>query len=297
MKRERILVLGASGFIGRAFYSYFKKQGKLVIGTYCDNSINISKEDGVYINLNNANFRQLENVEKFDYVIMCHGITDIDKCITKRSYIINVENTIKFLSYLKHKNTGIIPIFFSTSMVYSGKRRYPREISKTFPINDYGKQKLAVERYLTDNFRKTIILRLTKVFGVDKNDGTLFTKWMNCFMRKQQINAASDYFISPIYIEDVVKAAVQLMKNGHYGIYNLGGDAVASYFDFAKQFISFFGINSSLLCSVSVKDLEIRQKRPKLNSVDTSRLMKTIKFNLTPIDECFRIIKYNYNFN
>jgi dTDP-4-dehydrorhamnose reductase len=228
---------------------------------------------------------------------MCHGVGNIDKCITKESHVINVENTVKFINYLKCKNPKIIPVFFSTSMVYNRNVRYPKETSKISPVNTYGKQKLMVERYIVDNFRKAIILRLTKVFGVDKNDGTLFTKWIEKIICRHSVDVAIDYSISPIYVNDVVKATIQLMENDRYGIYNLGGDTEGSYFDFAKRFVSFLGKSDSLLRCISIKDLEIYQKRSKFNSVNSSKLMKTIKLNLTPIIRCFRAIKDNYNFN
>ena len=64
----------------------------------------------------------------------------------KRSKLLNVTKTKKIISYFIKKN--IYFIFFSTEFVFDGNKGDYTELSKTNPINLYGKQKLMIEKLL-----------------------------------------------------------------------------------------------------------------------------------------------------
>lgn len=297
MRKNAVLIVGASGFIGRKLYSELKAHKYPVIGTYFNNHKEIQKRERIYLDLNKDDFHLLRGLSPLSHVFLCHGIAGIEKCKNKSSYAINVENTVKLLDFIKQLNPNVIPVFFSTSMVYRGLSRYPTESSETLPLNEYGKQKLKVERYIKDNFAKVIILRLTKVFGTEKNDGSLFTAWVEKLIRNKNVYAIKDCFISPIYVGDAIKIVRKLIEGGSYGIYNLGGDYIASYFDLANKLVSSFSFNNYLICETSREELGLKQRLPKFNSVNSDKIYKKVKINPTSLEKCFKILKTSYGLN
>lgn len=289
-----ILIVGASGFIGTKFYHYFKENKVSVRGTYFSKAGDLNKEDRIYLDLKNGNIEEIKGLKNLRRIIFCHGISDIEICRDKKdlSHAVNVINTITLLKYCKDLN--ITPIYLSTSMVFDGEFELPKESDDLKPVSEYGKQKLEVERFIINNFDKYIILRLTKVFGVGKCDNTLFTAWLDKLMKKENIIAASDVFISPVYVMDVLSMTDFLMENNRSGVYNLGGREILRISDFAKKLALFFNYNLACIKEASINDFGFQEKRPKFNSVDSTKIRRDSGARLTAVDDCFKLIADSY---
>lgn len=299
MKSLSILIIGASGFIGSKIYSYLKQKGMKVQGTYHANANNMwSENDKIYLNLNSNDFSEISklNLKEINYVILCHGISNIDQCKTDStvSYRVNVQNTVKILNLFR--NSNLVPIYLSTNMVYSGNKCNHTEHDQPHPNTEYGKQKLEVENSIKSMFENNIILRLTKVFGVEKSDGTLFTHWIDKLRDNEKIYAASDVFISPVFIMDVLTAVESLIKNQHFGTYNLGGNATLSTYEFAKKIANYFEYSSNVINKVKIRSSSLIEKRSKYNSVNSKKIRQIMDNDLTSYEVCFEIIKRNYGY-
>jgi dTDP-4-dehydrorhamnose reductase len=293
-----ILVTGASGFIGNKFYLYFKENNMRIKGTYYSNGPGdldkLDKENRIYLDMKRGDMEEIKRLKDLEYMIFCHGISDIETCRNKRelSYAVNVTNTINLLRHCRH--SSIVPVYLSTTMVFDGETESSSESSDPNPLSEYGKQKLEVEKFIADNFEKYLILRLTKVFGVEKYDKSIFTSWLDKFMQKEKIAAASDVFISPVYVMDVIRITELLMKNNHFGSYNLGGPEISRISDFAIRLAGFFDYDSGLIREVSINDLGFTEKRPRFNSVDSTKILRESGIKLTAIRDCFNLIAENY---
>lgn len=291
-----ILITGASGFIGNKLYHFFKCKEKNVKGTFCTNTGNIISGDRIYLNIADDKYDDVLGLNDLSHVILSHGISNIEKCGMEpgASRRINVLNTIGLLNALKQVNRDIVPVFFSTSMIYTGNSEYPDESDEPAPLTQYGKQKYEIEQYIMGNFGKYIILRLTKVYDVKQGDGTIFTSWLDSLRGNVTIRAASDIFISPVFADDVTRALCLLIENNHSGIYNLGGDYISSPYDLAGRLADYFHLDPGLINRVSIGDFHFKEPRPKYNSVDPGKIKKLVKFSLTDYRTAFRLIGQNY---
>lgn len=289
-----ILIVGASGFIGNKLYAFLKKNKFDVRATYCTNDCNLLENEKIYLDLKNGDFSEIFKFNELTHVFFCHGISNIERCKIESdlSYTVNVTNTINFMKYLQ--KLDVVPIYFSTNMVYIGKKQNPTELDYPEPITEYGKQKLIVEQHIKNTFNKYIILRSTKVFGVEKGDQTLFTGWLDKLAKNEKIYAADDIFISPIFIMDILKITMILMDGNHYGIYNLGGKNTLSIYNFSKTFAEFCGFDLSLIQKVTNKDFNFIEARPMYNSVDSTKVKRTTNVDLTSYEDCFGVILNNY---
>lgn len=289
-----ILIVGASGFIGGKLYAYTEKKGFDIKATYCTNVSNLSENEKLYMDLNDGDFNEISKLGELTHVFLCHGISNVERCKidSDLAYTLNVTNTINFLKFLARLN--VIPIYFSTNMVYNGKKKNPTELDHTEPITEYGKQRLIVEQYIKNTFNKYIILRLTKVFGSEKGDQTLFTAWLDKLLKNETIYTAGDVFISPIFIIDVLKITEILMKGNHYGIYNLGGNNTMSIYNFSKKFVEYCKLDLSLIQQVSIKEFNFMETRPKYNSVDSTKVKRITNVDFSSYENCFGLILNNY---
>ncbi|MCG2719077.1 MAG: sugar nucleotide-binding protein [Nanoarchaeota archaeon] len=288
------LIIGASGFIGNKLYNYFKSKGLDVKGTYYSKTFESSERDGIYLDFSDPDFSEILELNNLTHIFFCNGITKIDKCKINRdlSYKINVTNTIKLLENFIQTDT--IPIFLSSDMVYNGTKKFYKEEDETCPITEYGRQKLTVEGYITKHFKRYIILRLTKVYGVERGDKTLFTSGLDSLLEHKLISSAVDNFISPLFVIDVIHVLDSLVSGKHYGIFNLGGPETLSRYESLIRFANFLGFDDSLIQKCSIKDFKFIEPRSIYNSLDSSKIVDTIGIILTFIEDSFKLINKNY---
>ena len=99
-------------------------------------------------------------------------------------------------------------------MVFDGTKPDYREADPVHPVTEYGRQKVAVEQYLERNFERYLIVRLTKVYGGNRNDKTLFSTWFDAWLTGGYVRAALDSYIAPLYVDDVIAVLKRLVEKG-----------------------------------------------------------------------------------
>ena len=144
-----MIIIGANSFIGKYLYEYFSQKEK-VIGTYFSKP----EENLIQFDITNPEISSLGDLTNERYCIICSAIGRIDDCKKEeeKSRKINVEGTKKLIEQLFSKN--IIPIFFSSSYVFSGDNKNPDEKDERNPRTVYGKQKKEIEDFLINSKKK-----------------------------------------------------------------------------------------------------------------------------------------------
>jgi dTDP-4-dehydrorhamnose reductase len=286
--------VGASGFIGNWLYRSLKKRRDKVKGTYFSDNKNIDADDAVYLDLEKGEFGRNAIAGPVKYVVLCHGISSVDRCKLEsdKTRKVNVKNTVNYLRTFDPKE--MVPLMLSTSMVYNDKDSAPVEDDNPDPIVEYGRQKLEVERFIEESFPRHIILRLTKVFGIQKNDGTIFTSWLDRFEKRETVLAADDLFISPVYVNDVIAVLLALMDKELSGKYNLGGRRIESIHWFCKRVAARFSVPENLVWRVVAKDLGFVETRPKYNSLCSEKVLAATEAKLTDYEKSFDLMAKNY---
>lgn len=287
------LIIGANGFIGNKAYWALKAAGMAVKGTYFPDPHNLDEPDAIYLNLEQTDFKAIKELEGVKGVILCHGISGLDQCKQQpeRTRQINVENTGRLLHCFNPQLVKVV--FLSTSLIYAGDKNGPTEQDEPHPCTEYGRQKVAVEKFIISHFRRALILRLTKVFGVEKGDHTLFTSWLDRMIAGQKIKTATDSYISPVFVNDLVRQLVALLERDLSGVFNLGGQQVNTLAAFGRQLAGRFGF-ADRIEEVKTSELGLIENRPKFNSVDSGKLWRTISPDLTPMETCFGLLENNY---
>ena len=190
---RKVLVLGGSGYLGRHLWAGLGTDRAIV--TYYSKPI----YGGVYFNSLSMNLADIvEMPEAISHAVILLGDTDPETCaadITK-SQALNVDSIKRILEHLKCWR--IKPVFTSSEFVFDGTKGNYVESDPVNPILVYGRQKVELERYLQDRFDEFIIVRLAKVFGAQRGDGTLFMNWLDDIEQRRTIYCAHDQVFSPI---------------------------------------------------------------------------------------------------
>ena len=282
-----ILILGASGYIGNNLYNKFTEERFDVAGTYSKNKIS----GLVYFDIRNMNLDEIKLDKKIHYIIIASGINiniDNSKKDWKNSYYVNVIK-IKIIIDYCFKN-DIIPIYISSDSVFDGLKGRYKEIDKKNPVNCYGRIKNEVEDYLLNSGNKFIILRMGKVFGNDLKDGTIITSTIKKLKENKKILCADDQFFSPIYIEDLCKSLIKIIRSKLEGIFHLISIKSTSRYEIAKSVQKFFNLQNIKIIPCKINSLKLLEKRPLLINLDNSKLNKLIKTEHNDINHYLKII-------
>ena len=222
----KILITGASGFIGSFIVEEALKQGFETWAAVRKSSSKeyLQDERIHFIELNLSSKAQLiEQLRphQFDYVVHAAGVT---KCLNKADFRhINTEGTRNLVDALLDLQMPLKRFVFLSSLSVFGaiKEQLPydeiREDDIPKPNTEYGRSKLEAERYI-DSIGSRLpytILRPTGVYGPREKDYFMMAKSI-----KQHIDFAVGYQrqdITFVYVTDVVQAVFLALEKGETG--------------------------------------------------------------------------------
>ncbi len=246
----KILVTGATGFIGRNIAESFHKDGIKMIATGRSEQIG-AKLIRQGIEFRKANIIDPEQVatafSPADYVIHCAAKT-ADWGKFREFYETNVVGTRNVIRECKANDIKKI-IFISTpSMYFTGKDRY--NISESEPLPEkqfkYGKTKLIAERELLaleqEGF-KTIIFRPRAVYG--RYDNTIVPRILKLSEKKRipLINSGKA-LVDITYVDNLVGAvrnSLSAPDDVWNEIYNISNGDPICIKDWFAQVLEIFG--------------------------------------------------------
>jgi len=150
---NKILITGASGYIGSCLFKYLIKKNFDVYGLDKKQlSIKELKNRFYHGNLNNKKFlNKLISFLNPDFVIHLAGESTLDRKKKKKKYIANNINATKTLISSMKINGIKNLIFSSTAAVYKISDINLKERSKISPNNIYGSTKLSCENLIIKN--------------------------------------------------------------------------------------------------------------------------------------------------
>ncbi len=274
-----ILILGASGFIGRHLYEAY---GSDAIGTHCRHPW----PGSVYFDARRMDLAEIvPRPAQISHAVICFAETNIDACKADpvRSEDLNVRRMIAVLDELISRR--ITPVFLSSEHVFDGKRGRYAETDAPAPTTVYGAQKRAVERYLEARATDFVILRLARVFGTDPDDGTILSEWAGQIRRGEEIRAARDQVFSPIHVRDVVAIIQAVIRHGFRGVFHVGSPEPWSRLSMLQTLLRYVDAEARVI-ECSLRDIVFLDRRPLDLSLNPRKVLDLTGVAVRPIPSC-----------
>lgn len=222
--KEKILITGASGFIGSFIVEEALNRGFEVWAAVRKSSSRQFLQDErlrlIELDLDSEN-RLKEQMKdcRFDYVVHAAGVT---KCLNKADFRrINTEGTKHLVKALSALDMPLKRFVYLSSLSIMGAIREQQPYTEILesdtpkPNTAYGKSKLEAEQWLETQNVPYIILRPTGVYGPRERD---------YFMMAKSIKAHTDFAvgykqqdITFVYVTDVIQAVFLALENGQTG--------------------------------------------------------------------------------
>ncbi|MCX8028949.1 MAG: SDR family NAD(P)-dependent oxidoreductase [Brevinematales bacterium] len=203
----RVLITGATGFIGHHLVDLLYKEG-FKIKCLVRKTSNVAKiKDKVELVYGEVTVpSSLENaVKDVDYVIHSAAVV---KALTKDEYYrVNTNGTINLFEAVLNYNPRIKRFVFISSQAASRPSDIPiREEVVSNPVTSYGKSKLEAEKFLENNIDKVpiTIIRPSAVYGPGDREFLpvyqMVNKGVEILVKKGKTK------LSLVYVKDLVKS-------------------------------------------------------------------------------------------
>ena len=163
-------------------------------------------------------------------------------------------------------------ILVSTDMVFDGARGFYSEEDEVHPLSVYGATKVEAERLVLASPGRHLVARAALIYGRPRHGGSSFSQWIeNRLLNGQPVPLYTDQFRSPIWVENLAEALLELAGMEYAGLIHLGGANRIDRYTFATQLCSAAGYDPALLQPVSMHTAVSDAPRPVDVSLDSSR--------------------------
>lgn len=292
---NKILVSGASGFLGSAFMRICSDRSVGFSRKPPESNTDAGARSGA---LFAADITDLASVQKLmDKVhpeFFCHfaAISQIAAVNADRrqSRAINVEASAGLARLCQER--GIRFLFTSTDLVFDGARAPYAEDSPALPCSEYGRQKLAAEQAVLQVNPAAVVVRLPLMYGPSPAAGNYnFTEQMYRQLRSgESVRLFADEFRTPVSVSCAVGGVLQALE-WPSGIYHLGGRERLSRHQMGVQLAEVFGLDKTLAEAMSVDELpeQVRGERARDASLTSDKAF-ALGYQPLPFKQGIRVL-------
>ena len=280
---QRALVVGGSGFVGRALLSQLGPERG--VGTwYSKPTRGLAQFDAVTGRLPDL-LRALP--DDITHVFVPFGAINPEQCARDPAgtQTTNVDSVIRLME--EAFAAGLVPIFVSSDYVYDGSRPLRTEDEPQAPNTEYGRQKVAVERWLGTRHEPWLVARLSKVVSGDMTMQGILGPWVSDIRNGRLMRSATDQIFSPALVDDLAGAMIRLAEANLQGIYHVAGPETMSRYDLnrllVEQIRAIDPRVTPILESCSLREIPSLEMRPLNTSLSIAKLQAAIAWPFMPM--------------
>jgi len=267
--RRKYLITGKNGQLARAFIVRFAQQGTDFLAPD-ESQLDITNP--VIVSAAVASYRP-------DVIINCAAYNYVDKAEQEihAAFRVNAEGP-KNLARAAAVQKAVL-VHFGSDYVFDGTKEnglYTEEDAVN-PLNEYGKSKLAGEQSVLEENARSLVLRLSWVFGAGKQN--FIYKLSEWAKDREYLKIACDEFSVPTCTDTVVDVTIQAIERGITGIHHLTNAGFCSRYDWAKVILSVLGVNK-FIRPVSMDAFHLPAKRPKFSAMSHNKIKQLLDINI-----------------
>lgn len=171
---------------------------------------------------------------------------------------------------------GATLVHFSTDYVFDGWRGRPyHEEDEPNPLNVYGASKLEGERLARARCERTVVFRVSGLFGIARSSSKGGTNFVETMLRaaaeRKPIRVVSDQVLTPSYTVDLARKVWQVVARETYGLCHLTNTGQTSWYEFAREIFRRAGLHPDLV-PVTAAEYGARARRPAFSVLAHGRL-------------------------
>jgi len=225
-----VLIVGASGFIGRRLYEALNPYYE-VYGT------GFSSKEFDYLDITNKEKLEEYVLEKKPSFIIWLSSKDTKFCEKNpaEGLRVNSEALFSLGEIILKNNINSKLIYFSSDRIFDGKNPPYKENDIPSPVTNYGFSKKLCEDYLKNSGIDYKIIRTSAVLG--KNG--VFSEWiLNILRNGQRTGLFSDNYFTPTPVKMLCENIEMILKKWYdieQKIIHISGGVRMSRYDFAKN--------------------------------------------------------------
>jgi dTDP-4-dehydrorhamnose reductase len=256
-----ILIVGASGTLGRAFHRVCRVRGlpSRLLGRPEIDIADAARVDAVvrHVNpwavINAAGYVRVDDAER-------------DEEVCRRT---NVTGAVNLAAACRRH--GVRLVTFSSDLVFDGREeRAYTETDEPRPLNVYGATKAEAERRVADLLPDALLLRTAAFFG--PWDTANFVAWVfRTLDAGGVVRAAADTTVSPTYVPDLVHASLDLLIDGERGLWHVANHGAVSWFDFARAAAARTGRPTTRIAAAKGTETWGVAPRPRFSALTSTR--------------------------
>ncbi len=268
---KKLLITGASGFLGRVLCDQATRAGFAVHGVGFEHCEKITNAQAHRIDLcDPLAVRQLFALVKPTAVIHAAAMAHPAQCQNnpEQSYRVNVLAT-RYLADAAARR-GAPLVFTSSEQVFAGGALVYAPNDRPNPIHVYGLHKVMAEQLVA------VVARLPLMYSTVESDHSFVQAMIRSFKSGQTVKAFADEIRPPAHVLDVAQALVQcvvkLKQNAGLNfltdrpklkrILHLGGPQALTRLEMAQQLAHALGLPTSLVHPTLQTEVDTAVPRP-----------------------------------
>lgn len=273
---NKVLVTGASGFIGRRLALFFLEKQYEVVGW------NRIREDNVFP-IESVDMSSIDSIEKElslvkpDIIIHCAGSADVGKSVKNpemdfQGNVVLTHNLLFAMHRLGMKDTRFV--FLSSAAVYGNPKSLPiTEDMEVNPLSPYAVHKVMCEdlcKYFVKNYGMDVkVARIFSAYGVGLKKQIFWDMYNKSRSGKLSMfgtgNESRDY----IHVDDVVKSLFLLATTeSEHVVFNIANGEEVSIREATEIFAKHVGVHAENILFNGV----VREGDPLNWRADISRI-------------------------
>ena len=268
---DRVLLIGGAGLVGRHVRSAL--QGRDVVTTYHRDPV-----DGVPLDITDAPAaRRLIADVKPTAIVLAAADPYVEGC--ERDPLGTWHVNVEAPAVIRDAAPNATLVVFSSEYVFDGTRLAYHEGDAVAPLNEYGRQKVALEEVARSSPRH-LVLRVSGAFGAEPRRKNFVWQLVDRLRAGGTFDVPADQLITPTDAASLGVAIRELLDRGATGTFHAAGPEIMAREAFARSVARAFGLDESKIHSRPTAELGLLAKRPPKAGLTDAKLHQVLGHGL-----------------
>jgi dTDP-4-dehydrorhamnose reductase len=211
--------------------------------------------------------------DKPQLVIHCAAISDVGEA--QKNPVFAWRANVEMTQMLAELSAEIQFIFFSTDLIFDGRKGNYVETDSPNPLHVYGETKFAAEEIILDNPRHTVV-RTSINGGRSRTGNRGFNEQLKLSLQNSSgMKLFTDEFRCPVFAGETARAIWELANKNCVGIYNVAGAEKLSRWQIGQLLLKRWPELKTKIEPASAKDFPGPPRAPD-TSLDISKVQKIL---------------------